>query len=115
MTQAKSGICRVFSVVKHEIISECLHPQAVIHGQQQSRWLCLFLSARRRRFVQVYLEDDHQLDQVYSYLNELYVTAVASTTCQTKLENTEQVPFFVLDVLFPEVRALTSSLSCFVD
>lgn len=52
----------------------------------------------------VYLEED-QLDLVYSYLSELYMTADASATCQTKrLKNTEQVPFFVLDVLFPEAR-----------
>lgn len=54
----------------------------------------------------VYLEDSDQSDQVYSYLNELYKTAMASTPCQTKLKNMEQVPFFVLDVLFPEVRLL---------
>lgn len=76
----------------------------MIRGQQESKWLCLFLSASRRRYVPVYLEDGHQSDQVYSYLNELYKTAVASTPCQTKLKNVEQVPFYVLDVLFPEVR-----------
>lgn len=78
------------------------HLLAVIRGQQESKWLCLFLSASRRRYVPVYLEDGHQSDQVYSYLNELYKTAVASTPCQTKLKNVEQVPFYVLDVLFPE-------------
>ncbi|MEQ2211573.1 hypothetical protein XENOCAPTIV_007391, partial [Xenoophorus captivus] len=45
---------------------------AVIRGQHQSRWLRSFLSAKRRRVVNIYLEDDQQLDQVYWYLNELY-------------------------------------------
>lgn len=77
--------------------------QAVIHGQQESRWYRSFLSASRRNIVNIYLEDDHQLDQVYWYLNELYMTAVASAPCRTKLKSMEQVPF-VLDVLLPEVK-----------
>lgn len=77
--------------------------QAVIHRQQESRWYRSFLSASRRNIVNIYLEDDHQLDQVYCYLNELYMTAVASAPCQTKLKSMEQVPF-VLDVLLPEVE-----------
>lgn len=75
----------------------------MIHGQQESRWYHSFLSASRRRVVNIYLEDDHQLDQVYWYLNELYMTAVASAPCRTKLKSMEQVPF-VLDVLLPEVK-----------
>lgn len=74
---------------------------AVIHGQQQSRWLHSFLSASRRRVVNVYLEDDKQLDQVYSYLNELYENTMDSTPCPDVLKHVERVPF-VLDVLLPE-------------
>lgn len=79
-----------------------LPSQAVIRGQQQSRWLRSFLSANRRRIVNIYLEDDQQLDQVYLYLNELYTTAVATAPCLTELKSIERVPF-VLDVLLPEV------------
>lgn len=79
-----------------------LSSQAVIRGQQQSRWLRSFLSANRRRVVNIYLEDDQQLDQVYWYLNELYATAVATAPCLTEIKSMERVPF-VLDVLLPEV------------
>ncbi|XP_026148866.1 PWWP domain-containing DNA repair factor 3B isoform X2 [Mastacembelus armatus] len=75
--------------------------EAVIRGQQQSRWLRSFLSASRRRVVNVYLEDDQQLDRVYWYLNELYATAVATAPCPTEVKSMERVPF-VLDVLLPE-------------
>lgn len=77
--------------------------QAVISGQQQSRWLRSFLSANRRRVVNIYLEDDQQLDQVYLYLNELYATAVATAPCLAEVKSMERVPF-VLDVLLPEVN-----------
>lgn len=82
----------------------------MIHGQQESRWYRSFLSASRRHIVNIYLEDDHQLDQVYWYLNELYMTAVASAPCRTKLKSMEQVPF-VLDVLLPEVKLPASTRS----
>lgn len=73
----------------------------MIHGQEQSRWLRSFLSAKRH-IVNTYLEDDHQLDQVYCYLNELYTTAMASAPRLNAFKSMEQVPF-VLDVLLPEV------------
>lgn len=78
--------------------------QAVISGQQQSRWFRSFLSASRRRVVNIYLEDDQQLDQVYWYLNELYANARASASAPllAKMRSMERVPF-VLDVLLPEV------------
>lgn len=75
--------------------------QAVIRGQQQSRWLRSFQSANRRRVVNIYLEDDQQLDQVYWYLNELYTKAVTAP-CLAEVKSMERVPF-VLDVLLPEV------------
>ena len=83
-------------------LSVSLSLQAVIHGQQQSRWLHSFLSASRKPGVNIYLADDQQLDQVYLYLNELYATAVAATPCLPKLAFMEHVPF-ILDVLLPEV------------
>lgn len=76
--------------------------QAVIRGQQQSRWLRSFLSAKRRRVVNIYLEDDQQLDQVYMYLSQLYTTAVAAAPSGVVVKSEECVPF-VLDVLLPEV------------
>lgn len=77
--------------------------QAVIHGQQQSKWLRSFLNDKRKREVNIYLEDDHQLDQVYWYLNELYATSVADVHCVAKVKSVEHVPY-VLHVLLPEVR-----------
>uniref|UniRef100_A0A1A7Y8B6 Melanoma associated antigen (Mutated) 1 n=2 Tax=Iconisemion striatum TaxID=60296 RepID=A0A1A7Y8B6_9TELE len=89
----------VHFIVKQRMVEPRL--LAVIHGQQQSRWLRSFLSAKRRRVVNVYLEDDQQLDQVYLYLNELYTTAVSKSSCLVEMKSLEQVPF-VLDVLLPE-------------
>lgn len=53
--------------------------------------------------MNIYLEDDQQLDQVYWYLNELYTTATATASCLAEVKSMERVPF-VLDVLLPEVR-----------
>lgn len=89
----------VHFIVKQRMVEG--HLLAVIRGQQQSRWLRSFLSANRRRVVNIYLEDDQQLDQVYWYLNELYVTAVGSASCLDEVKSMERVPF-VLDVLLPE-------------
>lgn len=87
-----------FIVKQHKVDKRLL---AVIRGQQQSRWLRSFLSAKRRRVVNIYLEDDQQLDQVYWYLNELYAKAVAKSPCLAEVKSMESVPF-VLDVLLPE-------------
>lgn len=89
----------VHFIVKQRMVEERL--RAVISGQQQSKWLRSFLTARRRRVVNIYLEDDQQLDQVYLYLNELYTTAVATASCLTAVKFREPVPF-ILDVLLPE-------------
>ncbi|XP_022064449.2 PWWP domain-containing DNA repair factor 3A [Acanthochromis polyacanthus] len=89
----------VHFIVKQRMVEG--HLLAVIRGQQQSRWLHSFLSANRRRVVNIYLEDDQQLDQVYWYLNELYATAVGSASCLNEVKSIERVPF-VLDVLLPE-------------
>ncbi|XP_071401298.1 PWWP domain-containing DNA repair factor 3B-like isoform X3 [Centroberyx affinis] len=89
----------VHFIVKQRMVER--HILAVISGQQQSRWLRSFLSAKRRRVVNIYLEDDEQLDQVYWYLNELYETAPATAPCLADVKFMERVPF-VLDVLLPE-------------
>ncbi|XP_076579236.1 PWWP domain-containing DNA repair factor 3B [Chaetodon auriga] len=89
----------VHFIVKQRMVEE--HLLAVISGQQQSKWLRSFLRANRRRVVNIYLEDDQQLDQVYLYLNDLYTTAVATASCLTEVLIRDRVPF-VLDVLLPE-------------
>lgn len=89
----------VHFIVKQRMVEGRL--LAVIHGQQQSRWLSSFRSARRTRVVNIYLEDDQQLDQVYWYLNGLYTMAVATSPCLAEMKSMERVPF-VLDVLLPE-------------
>ncbi|MEQ2175114.1 hypothetical protein GOODEAATRI_014886 [Goodea atripinnis] len=89
----------VYFIVKQHMVEK--HLLAVIRGQHQSRWLRSFLSAKRRRVVNIYLEDDQQLDQVYWYLNELYGKAVAKSPILAGLKSMERVPF-ILDVLLPE-------------
>lgn len=89
----------VHFIVKQRMVEGRL--LAVISGQQQSKWLRSFLRANRRRMVNIYLEDEQQLDQVYLYLNELYTTAVATASCLTEVQIRDRVPF-VLDVLLPE-------------
>ncbi|XP_029311182.1 PWWP domain-containing DNA repair factor 3A-like isoform X2 [Cottoperca gobio] len=89
----------VHFIVKQRLVEERL--LAVISGQQQSRWLRSFLSANRRRVVNIYLEDDQQLDQVYRYLNDLYAGAEATAPCLPEMKSMEHVSF-VLDVLLPE-------------
>ncbi|XP_004539565.1 PWWP domain-containing DNA repair factor 3A [Maylandia zebra] len=89
----------VHFIVKQHMVDA--HLLAVIHGQEKSRWLRSFLSDNRRRVVNIYLEDDHQLDQVYCYLNELYTAAVANAPCVADVKSMDRVPF-VLDVLLPE-------------
>ncbi|KAM4744021.1 PWWP domain-containing DNA repair factor 3A isoform 2-T2 [Anableps anableps] len=89
----------VHFIVKQRMVEK--HLLAVIRGQQPSRWLSFFLSAKRRRVVNIYLEDDQQLDQVYWYLNELYAKAVPKSPCLAEVKSMERVPF-VLDVLLPE-------------
>ncbi|XP_032416840.1 PWWP domain-containing DNA repair factor 3A isoform X3 [Xiphophorus hellerii] len=89
----------VHFIVKQRMVEK--HLLAVIRGQQESRWLRSFLSAKRRRVVNIYLEDDQQLDRVYWYLNELYVKAVPKSPRLADVKLMEHVPF-VLDVLLPE-------------
>ncbi|KAM8876412.1 PWWP domain-containing DNA repair factor 3A [Synchiropus picturatus] len=72
---------------------------AVIQGREPSRWLRSFQSSRRqRRIINIYLEDEAQLDQVYRYLDQLYRTSVAGDAA---VKSAEKVPF-IMDVLLPE-------------
>ncbi|XP_041667731.1 PWWP domain-containing DNA repair factor 3A [Cheilinus undulatus] len=90
----------VHFIVKQRMVEARL--LAVVHGQQESRWLHSFLHAnQRRRVVKVYLEDDQQLDSVYKYLNELYATALSTQPRLAELNSMERIPF-VMDVLLPE-------------
>ncbi|XP_029904373.1 PWWP domain-containing DNA repair factor 3B-like [Myripristis murdjan] len=89
----------VHFIVKQRMVES--HLLAVISGQQQSRWLRSFLNTKRRHVVNVYLEDDEQLDQVYSYLNELYQRAPVTAPCLASMQFMQRVAF-VLDVLLPE-------------
>ncbi|KAF3832477.1 hypothetical protein F7725_026142 [Dissostichus mawsoni] len=75
--------------------------QRMVEGRLlPSRWLRSFRSADRR-VVNVFLEDDQQLDQVYRYLKELYTTAEAIAPFLHGMEPMQLVSF-VLDVLLPE-------------
>ncbi|XP_067344904.1 PWWP domain-containing DNA repair factor 3A [Channa argus] len=89
----------VHFIVKQRMVERRL--LAVIRGQQQSRWLRSYQSANRKRVVNIYLEDDQQLDQVYCYLSDLITTAVNTAPCLVEVKPMEHVPF-VLDVLLPE-------------
>ncbi|XP_077376016.1 PWWP domain-containing DNA repair factor 3B-like isoform X2 [Festucalex cinctus] len=85
----------------------------VIRGQVQSRWLQYFQRSNRTYCgVETYLEDNKQLDEMYSYLNELYETAVTTGQCQIVVRYMERIPF-VLDVLLPE--ALTYAIAAMHD
>ncbi|XP_077420693.1 PWWP domain-containing DNA repair factor 3A-like [Vanacampus margaritifer] len=101
----------VHFIVKQRMVEGRL--LAVIRGQVQSRWLQYFQRSNRKYFgVETYLEDNTQLDKVYSYLNELYETAVTTDQCQNVVRCMERIPF-VLDVLLPE--ALTYAIAAMHD
>lgn len=89
----------VHFIVKQGMVDQ--HLVAVMCGQQPSKWLRLFFTARNRRVVNIYLEDDEQLDQVYRYLSKIYTTTTETDTCLERLKSIDRVPF-VLDVLLPE-------------
>ncbi|XP_036452884.1 PWWP domain-containing DNA repair factor 3A [Colossoma macropomum] len=71
--------------------------KAVISGQEPSKWLQALQSCSRS-VGGLYLEDDRQVDKVYSYLNKLCEAAVKTST---GVENTDRIRF-ILDVLLPE-------------
>ncbi|KAI5609002.1 PWWP domain-containing protein MUM1L1 isoform X2 [Silurus asotus] len=72
--------------------------QAVISGQEVSRWLQALHSSSRSMLEQMYLEDDEQVDKVYRYLDGLFTSAAKANPA---LENSDRIKF-ILDVLFPE-------------
>ncbi|KAL7879351.1 hypothetical protein SRHO_G00016050 [Serrasalmus rhombeus] len=71
--------------------------KAVISGQEPSKWLQA-LQSYSRSVGGLYLEDDRQVDKVYSYLDKLCEAAVKTST---RVENTDRIRF-ILDVLLPE-------------
>ncbi|XP_022533709.1 PWWP domain-containing DNA repair factor 3B [Astyanax mexicanus] len=73
------------------------HLKAVICGQEPSKWLEALQSCSRS-VVDVYLEDEEQVDKVYRYLQKLCESADQTNT---SLENTDRISF-ILDVLLPE-------------
>ncbi|KAM3876948.1 PWWP domain-containing DNA repair factor 3B [Diretmus argenteus] len=89
----------VHFIVKQRMVETQL--LAVISGQQKSKWLRPFLSGNQRRVVNIYLEDDNQLDEVYQYLTKLYEAAPATAPCLADIKSMDLVRF-VLDVLLPE-------------
>ncbi|KAI4894940.1 hypothetical protein NFI96_015621 [Prochilodus magdalenae] len=70
---------------------------AVISGQEPSKFLQALQSCSRA-VGGLYLEDEEQVDKVYSYLHKLCEDAVKTST---GVENTDRIRF-ILDVLLPE-------------
>ncbi|XP_051990608.1 PWWP domain-containing DNA repair factor 3A-like isoform X2 [Xyrauchen texanus] len=72
---------------------------AIISGQESSKWLQALLKPTRP-VVDVYLEDEEQVDKVYRYLNKVCDNALQINTC---LENIQADRIrLILDVLLPE-------------
>lgn len=77
--------------------------QAIISGRETSKWMQA-LQKPSRPVVDVYLEDEEQVDKVYRYLNKVCDSAPQINTC---LENIQVDRIrLILDVLLPEVIAL---------
>lgn len=74
--------------------------QAVINGKETSHWLRA-LRKPTRRVVDVYLEDEEQVDKVYRYLNEVCESSPDISTCLEKIQ-VDRISL-ILDVLLPEV------------
>uniref|UniRef100_A0A8C2H283 Si:dkey-57k2.7 n=1 Tax=Cyprinus carpio TaxID=7962 RepID=A0A8C2H283_CYPCA len=75
---------------------------AVISGRESSKWMQA-LQKPSRPVVDVYLEDEEQVDKVYRYLNKVCDSAPQINTC---LENIQADRIrLILDVLLPEVNA----------
>ncbi|XP_026143925.1 PWWP domain-containing protein MUM1-like [Carassius auratus] len=72
---------------------------AVINGHESSKWMQA-LQKPSRPVVDVYLEDEEQVDKVYRYLNKVCDSAPQINTC---LENIQADRIrLILDVLLPE-------------
>uniref|UniRef100_A0AAY3ZWB8 PWWP domain-containing protein n=1 Tax=Denticeps clupeoides TaxID=299321 RepID=A0AAY3ZWB8_9TELE len=71
----------------------------VISGQAASKWLrALQKASRSMRAVMVYLEEEEQQDQVFSYLEGLLDASAQNVSRLLGLDNIR----FITDVLFPE-------------
>ncbi|XP_066537854.1 PWWP domain-containing DNA repair factor 3A isoform X2 [Hoplias malabaricus] len=70
---------------------------AVISGQERSKWLQA-LNSSSRPVVEVYLEDDGQVEKVYRYLEKLCEEAART---HTGVDSPDRIRF-ILDVLLPE-------------
>lgn len=72
---------------------------AVISGRESSKWMQA-LHKPSRPVVDVYLEDEEQVDRVYRYLNKVCESTSQTNTC---LENNQVDQIrLILDVLLPE-------------
>ncbi|XP_051984851.1 PWWP domain-containing DNA repair factor 3B-like isoform X2 [Xyrauchen texanus] len=72
---------------------------AIINGQESSKWLQALMKPTRR-VVDVYLEDEEQVDKVYRYLNKVCDNAPQINTCLVNIQADRIC--LILDVLLPE-------------
>ncbi|XP_016365455.1 PWWP domain-containing protein MUM1L1-like [Sinocyclocheilus rhinocerous] len=83
-------------IIRRKVESRLL---AVISGRESSKWMQA-LQKPSRPVVDVYLEDEEQVDKVYRYLNKVCDSAPQINTC---LENIQADRIrLILDVLLPE-------------
>ncbi|XP_051554453.1 PWWP domain-containing DNA repair factor 3B-like [Myxocyprinus asiaticus] len=85
-----------FIVNKRKVENRLL---AVISGQESSKWLQALMKPTRR-VVDVYLEDEEQVDKVYRYLNKVCDNAPQINTCLVNMAADRIC--LILDVLLPE-------------
>ncbi|KAH0625794.1 hypothetical protein JD844_034042 [Phrynosoma platyrhinos] len=75
------------------------HLRSVLKRQKPSRWLTKFLHPHKKlTYIETYLEDDSQQDQVYNYLKGIYQETDAKILQPNNGDNIK----LILDVLFPE-------------
>nr|XP_015221189.1 PREDICTED: PWWP domain-containing protein MUM1 isoform X1 [Lepisosteus oculatus]XP_015221190.1 PREDICTED: PWWP domain-containing protein MUM1 isoform X1 [Lepisosteus oculatus]XP_015221191.1 PREDICTED: PWWP domain-containing protein MUM1 isoform X1 [Lepisosteus oculatus]XP_015221192.1 PREDICTED: PWWP domain-containing protein MUM1 isoform X1 [Lepisosteus oculatus]XP_015221193.1 PREDICTED: PWWP domain-containing protein MUM1 isoform X1 [Lepisosteus oculatus] len=84
-------------IVKNQGLEK--HLQAIISGRENSKWMKEFLKfSRFMSWVDTYLEDEAQVDLVYSYLKSIYENAPETAPFLTEVDTIR----FILDVLLPE-------------
>ncbi|XP_065133119.1 uncharacterized protein [Paramisgurnus dabryanus] len=81
------------------------HLLAVIGGQESSQWMQA-VKKSTRRVVDVYLEDEEQVDKVYRYLDKVCNSSPQINNCLEKIQ-ADRIRL-ILDVLLPEaiIRAI---------
>ncbi|XP_073729720.1 uncharacterized protein [Misgurnus anguillicaudatus] len=81
------------------------HLLAVIGGQESSQWMQA-VKKSTRRVVDVYLEDEEQVDKVYRYLDMVCNSSPQINNCLEKIQ-ADRIKL-ILDVLLPEaiIRAI---------